>query len=84
MLSSIRYECRVNISIELFGQLSPNSPRRQNLDLPPLATVQVAAALLELNLEEIGMITIDGVQSEMLDALTPNCRLCFFPYLSGG
>jgi hypothetical protein len=46
--------------------------------------VQDAADLLGLNSDEIGIITIDGVQSEMQDALTPNCRLCFFPYLSGG
>jgi hypothetical protein len=47
-------------------------------------TVQDAAALLGLNPEEIGLITINGVQSEMEDPLSPDCRLCFFPYLSGG
>jgi preprotein translocase subunit SecB len=54
------------------------------LNLPLNATVQEAAALLGLNIEEIGLITIDGIQSEMLDVLHPDCRLCFFPYLSGG
>jgi hypothetical protein len=47
-------------------------------------TVKKAATLLELNPEEIGLITIDGVQSEMQDPLPQDCRLCFFPYLSGG
>lgn len=74
----------MNISVELFGQLSPHTLRRQNLDLTPNATVQEAVELLELNLEEIGLITIDGIQSEIQDHLTPACRLCFFPYLSGG
>jgi hypothetical protein len=74
----------VNISVELFGQLSPSSPRRQILDLALKATVQDAADLLGLNPEEIGIITIDGVQSELQDSLPPECRLCFFPYLSGG
>jgi hypothetical protein len=74
----------VNISIELFGQLSPPSPRRQTLDLAPTATVQDAADLLGLNPDEIGMVTINGVQSEMQDSLPPECRLCIFPYLSGG
>ena len=74
----------MNISVELFGQLSPSSPRRQILDLAPTATVQDAADLLGLNPEEIGMVTIDGVQSELQDPLPPECRLCFFPYLSGG
>ena len=74
----------MNISVELFGQLSPPSPRRQTLDLAPTATVQDAADLLGLNPEEIGMVTIDGIQSELQDSLPPECRLCFFPYLSGG
>jgi hypothetical protein len=74
----------MQISIELFGQLSPLSPRRQTLDLAASAKVQEAAALLGLNSEEIGLITINGVQSELQDHLSPDCRLCFFPYLSGG
>ena len=74
----------MNISIELFGQLARLSPRRQILDLTPLATVQDAVDFLRLNPDEIGMATIDGVQSELQDSLSPDCRLCFFPYLSGG
>jgi hypothetical protein len=74
----------VNISIELFGQLSPLSPRKQILELAFNATVQDAADLLGLKPDEIGIITIDGVQSELQDTLPPDCRLCFFPYLSGG
>jgi hypothetical protein len=74
----------MNISVELFGQLSPLSPRRQILDLVPDATVQEASTQLGLHTEEIGLITINGVQSEMEERLPPDCRLCFFPYLSGG
>ena len=74
----------MNISVELFGQLSPSSPRRQILDLAPTATVQEAAALLGLNSDDIGLISINGIQSELQDSLSPDCRLCFFPYLSGG
>lgn len=74
----------VKISVELFGQLSPLSPRRQVLDLTSSATVQDAADLLGLNSAEVGIVTINGVQSEMQDTLPPDCRLCFFPYLSGG
>jgi hypothetical protein len=72
------------ISIELFGQLSPQSPRRQTLELASHMRVQEAASLLGLIPDEIGLITINGVQSEMQDALPPDCRLCFFPYVSGG
>ncbi len=74
----------MNISVELFGQLSPQSPRRQTLDLASQATAREAATLLGLNLEEIGLVIINGVQSEIEDSLPPDCRLCFFPYVSGG
>jgi preprotein translocase subunit SecB len=74
----------LKISIELFGQLSPLSPRRQSLDLADHATVQEAATKIGLHVDEIGLITINGVQSEMQDLLMPECRLCFFPYISGG
>ena len=83
-VSSTPYRWHVKISVELFGQLSPPSPRRQILDLANHATVQEAAENLGLNPEEIGIITINGVQSELEDALESDCRLCFFPYLSGG
>jgi hypothetical protein len=46
--------------------------------------VREVADLLELNPEEVGLITIDGVQSEMEDYVEPGCRLCFFPYMTGG
>ena len=74
----------MTISVELFGQLSPPSPRRQSLEWAPEMKVLSAAGLLGLNPEEIGLITINGVQSEMQDALPPDCRLCFFPYVTGG
>ena len=74
----------MDISVELFGQLSPQSLRRQILKLTPQTTAREAAILLGLNLEEIGLITINGVQSELEDTLLPDCRLCFFPYVTGG
>jgi len=46
--------------------------------------IQDAASLLGLNPEEIGLITVNGVQSELEDLLPSECRLCFFPYVSGG
>lgn len=46
--------------------------------------IQEVALLLGLKLEEIGLMTINGVQSEMEDLVPLDCRLCFFPYVSGG
>jgi hypothetical protein len=74
----------MTISVELFGQLSPPSPRRQTLEWASEMRVQAAVNLLGLNPEEIGLITINGVQSEMQDILPSECRLCFFPYVTGG
>jgi molybdopterin converting factor small subunit len=74
----------MTVSVELFGQLSLPRPRKQTLELEDRATVRAAADLLGLDPEEIGLITINGVQSEMEDSLPPGCRLCFFPYVTGG
>ncbi len=72
------------VDIELFGQLLPGAPRRQTLTLEGETTVRDIALGLGLELEEIGLISIDGVQSEEQDLVPPDCRLCFFPPMSGG
>jgi len=74
----------MTIQVELFGQLAVNRPRRHTLEWTQGMTAREAAHKLELDPEEIGLITIDGVQSELQDPLSPGCRLCFFPYVSGG
>jgi len=74
----------MEIEIELFGQLSIGKQRRQTLNLDHALEIQGVAAILGLNPEEIGLITINGIQSEMDDSVQPGCRLCFFPYMSGG
>jgi len=72
------------VEIELFGQLAPDLPRRQTLTLERPLTVQEVADLLELDPDEIGLISINGVQSELDNPVPPGCRLCFFPPMSGG
>ena len=74
----------MSIEIELFGQLLPNTQRRQILNIKHPIPVLEIATLLGLDPEEVGLITIDGVQSEMDDSVEPGCRLCFFPYMTGG
>jgi len=74
----------VPVDIELFGQLLPGAPRRQTLTLEDETTVRDIALGLGLELEEIGLISIDGVQSDEQDLVPPDCRLCFFPPMSGG
>ena len=74
----------MSIEIELFGQLLPSMQRHQILNMERPVSVQEVANTLDLNLEEVGLITIDGVQSEKEDAVKPGSRLCFFPPMSGG
>ena len=74
----------MEIEVELFGQLSIGKQQKQNLNLDQPLEVREVAVLLGLNPEQIGLITIDGVQSEMEDVISPDCRLCFFPPMSGG
>jgi hypothetical protein len=74
----------MTIDVEVFGQLSPNVQRRQTLTLEHPKIVRDVALLLGLKPEEVGLITINGLQSEMEDSVPTECRLCFFPYVSGG
>ena len=74
----------MTIEIELFGQLLPGKPRKQTLELERPMLVQDVALRLGLNPKEIGLMTMDGIQSELEESVPPTCRLCFFPHMSGG
>ena len=68
----------------MFGQLLPGAQRRQILNMERPVLVQEVANILDLKMEEVGLITIDGVQSDKEDTVKPGSRLCFFPPMSGG
>jgi hypothetical protein len=72
------------LDIELFGQLLPEEPRRRTVALPAPCRVREIARSIGLDAEEIGLISIDGVQSDLDDLVPADSRLCFFPYVSGG
>lgn len=74
----------MGIEVEIFGQLSPHIKRHQFLNMGRPVLVKEVANILGLKPEEVGLITIDGVQSDMEDSVRPGSRLCFFPYMSGG
>lgn len=72
------------IEIEVFGALLPKERRRQVIETDGGLTVREIVLRLGLDPEEIGLATIDGVQSRM-DAIVPQgSRLCLFPPMSGG
>jgi len=74
----------VAVELEVFGALVPPDKRRQILQIRDRTTVQQVIASLGLDPEAIGLITIQGVQSELDDVVPPGCRLCLFPPMSGG
>lgn len=74
----------MTIEIELFGGLAPSQPRKQHLAPDHPVTAAEIASLLELDPALIGLLTINGVQSEPEDPVLEGARVCFFPYLSGG
>ncbi len=72
------------IEAEVFGALLPKEKRQQTIDTQkPLAVGQIVSRL-GLEPEEIGLATIDGVQSRLEDVVAPGSRLCLFPPMSGG
>ena len=72
------------MDIELFGQLAPGVPRHQTLLLERPMTVKEVAILLGVEPDRVGLIAVNGVQSEMEDPVPSDGRLCFFPPISGG
>lgn len=74
----------MTVDVELFGQLASGEQRRQSLTLDSPMPVHDVAVLIGVNPEDVGLITIDGVQSLMHDVVPLSCRLCFFPPMSGG
>jgi len=74
----------VAVDIEIFGQLLPGQPRRRTLEIQGPVPVRELAHALGLSAPDIGLVSIDGVQSELDDMVQPDSRLCFFPYLAGG
>lgn len=72
------------IQVELFGQLASGAPRMRTLVLDQPTTVQQVVQQLGLAPEQIGLIVINGVQCEMDEVVPADCRLCFFPPVSGG
>jgi molybdopterin converting factor small subunit len=74
----------VAVDVELFGQLAPHVARRQSLTLERPTMVQDIALQLGLKLDDIGLVSINGVQVELQELVPLTCRLCFFPPMSGG
>jgi molybdopterin converting factor small subunit len=74
----------MSVEIELFGQLMSNTERRQVLEIAKPTLIREVMNKLGLEEEKVGLITVDGVQSEPDQYVHPGSRLCLFPHMSGG
>lgn len=74
----------MTVEIELYGQFGERFEPIQSLELETSVSVRGVVIILGLEPEEVGLVTIDGVQQWMDDAVPLACRLCFFPPMSGG
>lgn len=72
------------VEVELFGQFAVGREARQLLEAEPAMTVREVALRIGLNPDEVGLVSIDGVLCEMKEAVPGECRLCFFPPMTGG
>lgn len=72
------------IEVEFFGRLMPDLPRLQKIELNEYATVKDAIMRLDIDIDQVGLITVNGVQREDQDRLYDCSRLCFFTHMSGG
>ncbi len=72
------------LEIELAGQLLPGTERKLQLRLDRAESVRRVADRLGLDPEEIGLIVVNGIQSELDDLVPPDGRVCFYPPMTGG
>ena len=72
------------IEFEAFGALLPPGRRLQFLNMRDGMTVREIAESQGIDPEDIGLVTIDGRQSDLDSTVPTGCRLCVFPPMSGG
>lgn len=73
------------VEIRIFGPLWEHLEPRLELDLEG-RDLTVADLLSRLGIEasEVGIVTVDGRQSDFGEPVPARCRVCIFPPMSGG
>ncbi len=72
------------IEVELGGNLLPGAARRQVLQAEREMTVREVARRIGLDPQVIGLVVVNGVQSELEDPVPSRSRVCFYPPMTGG
>jgi hypothetical protein len=73
------------VEVHVFGVLWEHLEPRSELDLEN-CDVSVADLLTRLHIDvsEVGIVTVDGRQSNFDELVPASCRVCVFPPISGG
>ncbi|TEU10094.1 MAG: hypothetical protein E3J21_27240 [Anaerolineales bacterium] len=73
------------VEVRVFGALWEHLEPRLELDLER-CDVSVADLIARLGIDpaEVGIVTVDGRQSNFDKFVPASCRVCIFPLMSGG
>jgi hypothetical protein len=72
------------VDIEISGNLVAGDKRHQVMKLEKVLNAREVLIKLGIEPDMVGLIVINGIQSELEDRVPLDCRLCFYPHLSGG
>lgn len=73
------------VEVRIFGPLWEHLEPRVELDLEGcIITVADLLARLDVDASEVGIVTVDGRQSNFDKFVPASCRVCIFPFMSGG
>jgi hypothetical protein len=74
----------MEIEVVLSTGLTDEGMQTLRFPLEEGLTPAIIAERLNLSLDLVGMISVDGRVAEWTEVIHPNQRVCFFPYLAGG
>lgn len=73
------------VEVRVFGALWEHLEPKLVLDLAGcVTTVADLLARLEVDPSEVGIVTVDGRQSNFDKLVPAGCRVCIFPFVFGG
>ena len=73
------------VEIRIFGPLWEHLAPRLELDLEGRnLTVADLLGRLGIDASQVGIVTVDGRQSDFDEPVPAHCRVCIFPPMSGG
>ena len=73
------------VEVRVFGALWEHLEPRLELDLEGCeVSVADLLARLDIDARQVGIVTVDGRQSNFDELVPASCRVCIFPLMFGG